>query len=109
MFEKFVYQEKQILSVQFLSIRMNESGGEVLVPCPTLNVLSSSKETPCILNACPLCGLWFSCRNYLTASCRHTYHPSCMVEHAHVFSNCVIPFYEVIFITNWCTTWGFEK
>jgi hypothetical protein len=64
---------------------------------------------PCILNACPLCKLWFSCRNYLTTSCRHTYHPSCMVEHAKVSSNCVIPFCEVVFIANWCTTCGFGR
>ncbi len=102
MSEKVVTQEKHITSVQSQSFRMTEGGGAVLFPRPILEDLSSSKETVCILNVCPFCGLWFSCKNFLATLCGHTYPPWCIAEHAKTSSMCGVPFCESVFTTDWC-------
>lgn len=51
-----------------------------------------AKTTACISNACPLCGLWFSCNNFLPdCCCGQTFHPWCLVEYAKTYSKCVLP------------------
>lgn len=102
MSEKVVTQEEHITSVQSQSFRMSEGGGAVLFPRPILEDLSSLKETVCILNACPFCGLWFSCKNFLAIPCGHTYHPWCIAEHSKASSMCGVPFCEAVFTTDWC-------
>ncbi len=65
MFKKVVIHEKHITIIQSQSAKMNEGGGMVLFPCPSLQDLSASKEIICILITCPLCRLWVGCNHFL--------------------------------------------
>jgi hypothetical protein len=61
----------------------------------------------CNYPTCHLCVLWFSCNNLLTTFFKHAYHPWCIGEYT-TFSHCVVHFCNLIFITNWCATWGLK-
>lgn len=43
-----------------------------------------------ILNACPVCSLWFSSYDYAALGCGHTYHPYCLFEHSQGSSTCLL-------------------
>jgi len=69
---------------------MKNGGGASLYPlplfCSTIVPLKRSFD----LNACPLCGLWYACNNFITTECGHTFHPWCMATHAASSLKCAI-------------------
>jgi hypothetical protein len=55
--------------------KMNGDGGLSLYPLPLFcNPIAPVKKS-CDFNACPLCGMWYTCNNFLVAKCGHTFHP----------------------------------
>jgi hypothetical protein len=42
------------------------------------------------LNGCPVCSLWFSCFDYSSLACGHTYHPFCLYKYALKSDCCLI-------------------
>jgi hypothetical protein len=70
--------------------------------------MQSPSESPTIqvalLNACPICNLWYSCHENMFAECRHSFHPWCLAKHSLLQKRCAISDYELEFREPWCTT-----
>jgi hypothetical protein len=78
---------------------MSEGGGAVFFPRPIFGSPTTPTATIHTLNACPICSFWFSCFDYCSLGCGHTYHPYCLAEHARTSRKCLIevcqaPFYS---------------
>jgi hypothetical protein len=74
--------ESVLLSMREQLHRMQVSDGATLYSQP----LERSPLVPIVethmLNACPICSLWFECFDYFSLACGHTYHSYCLFEHA---------------------------
>ncbi|KAG0575151.1 hypothetical protein KC19_VG322100 [Ceratodon purpureus] len=79
------------------------SMGEVF-PVPISENPRVPERVACILNACPMCGLWYKCYNYITAACGHTYYPWCIVEHSK--SSCMVALCDESFTVEWVAAIG---
>ena len=80
-----------LAAIQHQLQQMSTRGGAILFPRPILGDPSSASTTLCMINACPVCGLWFKCFNFIPAPCGHTYHLWCIAEYALAGSACVFP------------------
>jgi hypothetical protein len=70
--------------------RMNEGGGNILFPRPMFGNPEAPPHTVHVLNACPVCGFWYNCHNFVPLSCGHTYHLWCLTEHAKKSATCLV-------------------
>jgi hypothetical protein len=85
-------------------------GGEVATyPLPLSTNPSEPKQTTQLLNASPLCGLWYKCYNHLSFVCGHTYHPWCVVQQLKISSSCLVPFCDGIATAEWQTALGITQ
>jgi hypothetical protein len=88
---------------------MNGGGGVSFYPMPLFcNPIVLVKRS-CDLNACPLCGLWYTCNNFLAVECGHTFHPWCMAMYVLSLSKFAIVNCEFSFPKQWCATWGIQS
>jgi hypothetical protein len=88
---------------------MNGDGGVSLYPLPLFcNPLAPVKRS-CDLNACPLCGMWYTCNNFLEIECRHTFHPWYVAMYVLSSLKCTVLSYEFSFSKQWCATWGIQN
>jgi hypothetical protein len=86
--------EGQAVSMDKQLRMMREVFGDSLWPRP----ISSCSESPVhlvhTLNPCPVCWLWYSCWDYVTLGCGHSYHPWYLAKYAKVSSKCLLVSYE---------------
>ena len=78
------------LSMEEQLRRMTEDGGTVFFPRPIFGSPTTPTTTVHTLNACPVCSFWFSCFDYCSLGCGHTYHPYYLEEHARTSRKCLI-------------------
>ncbi len=64
-----------------------EVGGVSLYPIPLFCNLIAPMKRSCDLNVCPLCGLWYTCSNFLAVECGHTCHLWCVATYVLSSSN----------------------
>jgi hypothetical protein len=69
---------------------MREGRGSVFYPRPISSNPTTAVESICVLNACPVCSLWYSCKNFVSADCGHTYHLWCLAEHCKKSQKCMV-------------------
>ena len=69
---------------------MRAGDGAAFFPLPLEGCPQSPVAVTHTLNACPVCSLWFSCYDYSSLACGHTYHPYCLYEHAQRATTCAI-------------------
>lgn len=67
---------------------MRAGDGAAFFPLPLEGCPQSPVAVTHTLNACPVCSLWFSCYNYSSLACGHTYHPYCLYKHAQRATTC---------------------
>lgn len=103
----------RVLSLEALLVSMRrqlhdmQSGlGICLYPRPIALEPLKPIETSCALNACPICSLWYSCRNFVSAECGHTYHSWCVAEHCKTSMKCAVNLCDVSFSIDWCASHG---
>ncbi len=63
-------------------------------------------KTSCSFNACPFCGLWYVCNNFMVVDYGDTFHPWCVATHVIFSLKCLVVGYEFLFTKQWCVTWG---
>jgi hypothetical protein len=73
--------EKEIVSISNQVQKKNGDGDAVFYPLPLFCNPNTLVKTSCNLNACPFCGLWYVCNNFMAINCGHTFHPWCVVAH----------------------------
>jgi len=62
------------------------------------------------VQACPICGLFYSYNNIVVASCECTYHPYCLGIHLNKkATHFARPLCGEQFLTNWITSFGFKQ
>ncbi|KAG0597150.1 hypothetical protein M758_UG315500 [Ceratodon purpureus] len=80
--ESRVQSLKSILSAMEEQLcRMRAGEGAAFFPLPLEGCPQSPIALTHTLNACPVCSLWFSCYDFQSLGCGHTYHPYCLYEH----------------------------
>lgn len=100
--------QKEIQTIGDQVQKMNGVGGVNLYPLPLFcNPIAPMKRS-CDLNACPLCGMWYICNNFLAVECGHTFHPCYVAMYALSSSKCVVVGCESSFSKQWCATWGIQ-
>lgn len=70
--------------------RMRAGDGAAFFPQPVEGCPQEPVAVTHTLNACPVCSLWFSCYDYSSLSCGHTYHPFCLYEHSQKSGTCAV-------------------
>ncbi|KAG0556780.1 hypothetical protein KC19_11G078700 [Ceratodon purpureus] len=70
--------------------RMRAGEGAAFFPLPLEGCPQSPIAVTHTINACPVCSLWFSCYDFQSLGCGHTYHPYCLYEHAQRNSTCAV-------------------
>ena len=109
----FVDKKQQIAKLQveisglkLQVLRMKEGRGAITWPTPISSPSGAPSKWVCLLNACPLCGLWYDCNDHMFAPCGHCYHPWCMSTHATMSNTCLVADCETKFSIAWCAAWG---
>jgi hypothetical protein len=91
--EELARLEVEVVSVQNQLLAMKNSGGASLWPKPILHPSSLESELESDKNLhirpCSWCRRGFHCYNIAVASCKHLYHPFCLVEAFKESENCI--------------------
>lgn len=80
--------ERLLIGMQDQSKKMSEGTGLAFFPRPLGNNPEKPLSEVHVINACPVCGYWFSCNNFVPLGCGHTYHGFCLAQHASTSSLC---------------------
>ena len=70
--------------------RMQEGSGHTFFPQPIFSNPQAPVSVVHALNACPMCGFWYSCNNFVSLGCGHTYHHWCLTKHAKKVRICLV-------------------
>jgi hypothetical protein len=98
-----------LTSMQDQLQEMKEGRGIVFYPRPISSNPTSPVETSCMINACPVCSLWYSHRNFVFAACGHTYHHWCIAELSKKSKKCSVQTCNVTFFLDWCASIGIRS
>jgi hypothetical protein len=90
---------------------MSNCSDVTTTPLPIKNPSDMHVQSFSIIHvqACPICGLFYSCNNIVVASCRCTYHPFWLGVHLDKrATHCAKPSCGEQFLINWITSYGFK-
>jgi hypothetical protein len=95
--QRILSLEDFLHSVEDQLVGMNDGSGVALNPQPIMADLVAANTTSCVLNACPVCSLWYSCNNFILTDCGHAYHSFCLANYAKRSLRCLLQSCELEF------------